>query len=140
MSRFVLLEHETDGRGAAAPGDVHWDLMLELERGALLATWRLARNPLETTAPIEAQRIGDHRRVYLDYEGELSGGRGRVRRLDRGELAVGGGPDVSAARAVAGAGAVEIEVEFRGAALRGRFVLRTHGAGWRFERAVADRT
>jgi len=30
------------------------------------------------------QRIGDHRVVYLDFEGEISGGRGRVRRIARG--------------------------------------------------------
>jgi len=74
---FVLLEHTT------AAG-VHWDLMVEAGPGGLLTTWRLRQNPIPNAAGIAAERIGDHRRAYLDYEGELSGGRGSVRRLDRG--------------------------------------------------------
>jgi hypothetical protein len=130
MAEFVLLEHDTRADAAAEPppGAVHWDLMLELECGAPLATWRLARNPLSTSGPIAAERIGDHRRAYLDYEGELSGGRGRVRRIDRGELVV------------RGAGPVEIHVELAGAALHGRFALRKHPTGWRFERDARERT
>ncbi len=31
-------------------------------------------------------RLADHRRRYLDYEGSLSGGRGRVRRVDVGSV------------------------------------------------------
>lgn len=92
MSRFVLLEHDTRPSTAAAerdaPAGVHWDLMLELAPGGALATWRLAANPCETSGLVAAERIGEHRRAYLDYEGELSGGRGRVRRVDCGALDV----------------------------------------------------
>ena len=78
---FVVLEHTVpNGEGAA----VHWDFMLEVPGQERLATWRLARNPLETTDDIPATRLADHRRAYLDYEGELSGGRGRVRRVEQG--------------------------------------------------------
>jgi hypothetical protein len=35
---------------------------------------------------IEMQRIADHRSLYLDYEGPISGDRGVVRRLDRGTI------------------------------------------------------
>jgi hypothetical protein len=35
-----------------------------------------------------ALRLPAHRAAYLDFEGEVSGGRGRVKRLARGELAV----------------------------------------------------
>jgi hypothetical protein len=35
-----------------------------------------------------ALRLPEHRAAYLDLEGEVSGGRGRVKRLARGELAV----------------------------------------------------
>ena len=37
---------------------------------------------------ISAERIADHRRVYLTYEGEISGGRGQVRRIDAGAAQV----------------------------------------------------
>lgn len=78
---FVILEHVT-GEG------VHWDLMIERHAGGALATWRLAANPIVNTGTIEATPLGDHRRVYLDYEGAISGGRGEVRRLDRGDATV----------------------------------------------------
>jgi hypothetical protein len=35
-----------------------------------------------------ALRLPEHRAAYLDLEGEVAGGRGRVKRLARGELAV----------------------------------------------------
>ena len=39
----------------------------------------------DKTKPREGrQSIGDHRAAYLDYEGEVSGGRGSVRRVDGG--------------------------------------------------------
>jgi hypothetical protein len=75
--RFVILEH-------SAPAGVHWDFMLELPDQELLATWRLAANPLTSSGPMAAERIGDHRRTYLDFEGDIGRGRGEVRRLDRG--------------------------------------------------------
>jgi hypothetical protein len=85
---FVLLEHDTRDEAARGrrpgAGEVHWDLLIEVPGQERLATWRLAENPIEGSAEIAAERIGDHRRAYLDYVGELSGGRGSVRRLDRG--------------------------------------------------------
>lgn len=36
----------------------------------------------------EAERIGDHRRVYLVYQGELTDGRGEVQRIDAGVATV----------------------------------------------------
>ncbi len=73
---FVVLRHE-DREGT------HYDLMIDL--GVTLATWKCARPP-ETAqeSPIACRRIGDHRRVYLEYEGPISGDRGKVRRHDRG--------------------------------------------------------
>lgn len=60
-----------------------------LEAGEALATWRLEDDPLTLSAglgvcTVQARRIGDHRRAYLDYEGPVSGNRGQVRRVDRG--------------------------------------------------------
>ena len=44
------------------------------------------RSSRGSTCP--ARELPAHRRVYLDYEGEVSGGRGTVRRWDRGECGV----------------------------------------------------
>ncbi len=74
MSRFVLLEHDHPY--------LHWDLMLQEED--VLWTWRLDAPP--ASEPVRAVRVPDHRLPYLDYEGQVSGNRGTVRRLDRGEL------------------------------------------------------
>lgn len=74
---FALLEHR-------APDGTHWDLLLEMPGRERLATWRLAANPAVAAGPIAAEPIQPHRRVYLEYEGPLSGGRGTVRRVDRG--------------------------------------------------------
>lgn len=73
MPRFVILEHDHPER--------HWDLMLEA--GSVLRTWRLT-SPLSTGATIAATAVFDHRLLYLDYEGPISGGRGRVVRWERG--------------------------------------------------------
>jgi hypothetical protein len=73
MRRFVLLEHRWDG--------VHWDLMLE--DGPVLRTWAIDA-PVVAGVELPARALADHRPLYLEYEGEVSGGRGVVRRLDRG--------------------------------------------------------
>lgn len=75
MPRFVILEHDHPA--------LHWDLMLEV--GDVLQTWRLARAP-ERGRDIEATPLGGHRRMYLDYEGPVSGDRGTVKRWDAGEF------------------------------------------------------
>ncbi len=77
-NRFVILHHSGFGRE-------HWDLCLE--HGEALLTWRLWRLPGEPGGfPIPADRIGDHRKAYLEYEGPLSGDRGMVKRVDQGDL------------------------------------------------------
>jgi hypothetical protein len=88
---FVLLEHDVRSVPDLAPpraGDVHWDLMLDVPGRRGLRTWRLLQNPLRTDVEIAAEPLGDHRRVYLDFEGDIGGGRGRVRQLDRGAATV----------------------------------------------------
>jgi hypothetical protein len=76
MPRFVILEHDHPA--------LHWDLMLEA--GEALRTWRLEAAP-GPGPDFVAARSFDHRRVYLDYEGPVSGGRGRVVRWDGGTFA-----------------------------------------------------
>ena len=73
MPRYVILEHDHPG--------LHWDLMLEA--GDVLRTWRLTAPP-QPGKVVPATATLDHRRRYLDYEGPVSGNRGRVVRWDRG--------------------------------------------------------
>jgi hypothetical protein len=77
VPRFVVQHH------VLAADDDHWDLMLEA--GPVLWTWRLADPPDRADRlPASAQHLGDHRIEYLQYEGEVSGGRGTVAIHDRG--------------------------------------------------------
>jgi hypothetical protein len=78
MPRFVVLEHES-------PRGLHWDFLLEAD--AVLATWALPEPPHAPHAML-AEALFDHRPAFLEYEGPISGGRGSVRRWDRGTYAV----------------------------------------------------
>ena len=80
MPRFVILAHDWPFP--------HWDLMLEA--GEVLNTWRLLEEP-EPGRTINAQAVADHRVLYLDYEGPVSGGRGVVTQWDAGEFEWTGG-------------------------------------------------
>lgn len=77
MPRFVLLEHVWNG--------VHWDFMLEW--GEVLRTWAIDE-PIVAGKELAARALCDHRLVYLEYEGAISGGRGWVRRVDWGTYRV----------------------------------------------------
>ena len=74
---FAVLEHHWDG--------VHWDFLVE--DGPALRTWAID-SPIVADVDLPARELQAHRRAYLDYEGEVSGGRGTVRRWDRGECEV----------------------------------------------------
>lgn len=80
MPRYVVLRHETP---ADSNRPVHWDLMLEA--GAVLWTWALPEIPRPDSEAV-AERLADHRIVYLEYEGPISRGRGEVRRIMSGEF------------------------------------------------------
>ena len=80
MPRFVILRHDHP--------TLHWDFMLQA--GDVLKTWRLEAPPEDGRA-VPAEASFDHRLVYVDYEGEVSGGRGRVSAWDRGEFEEGPG-------------------------------------------------
>lgn len=87
MPRYVLLRHECPADYRDGP---HWDLMLEV--GGALRTWSLQELPAAWRAEqqgsdtVPAEELANHRLAYLDYEGEVSGGRGTVRRVARGEF------------------------------------------------------
>ena len=74
---FAILEH-------SGCGPVHFDFLLE--DGDVLATWRFDRSPIDLEAGHQrcCRKIQDHRLLYLTYEGEISGGRGQVRRVEQG--------------------------------------------------------
>ena len=93
--QFVLLWHDCPATYRAGP---HADLMIE--SGETLATWSLPAVPEPWAAglahaaplaplplPMMVERLADHRRAYLDYEGPVSGDRGTVRRLIRAPIA-----------------------------------------------------
>ena len=73
--RFVVLEHDYPF--------LHWDFLIERED--FLEAWRLL-NPPRAGAPVSAESLPDHRRIYLNYEGPVSGRRGSVRRIHAGLL------------------------------------------------------
>ena len=107
MPRYVVLAHHT------AP--FHYDLMIE--HGDVLATWSFDEPP-----GVDGQAcrlIKDHRKAYLDYEGEVSGGRGRVERWDAGTYEGAIGED-------------DVQVAFEGGKLNGRWrlVRVEDGEGW----------
>lgn len=91
-NRFVVLLHQP-GVASTRGAKSHYDWMFESE-GQLL-TWATA--PMEPG--IESIQVNDsivtcceplppHRLAYLDYEGEVSGGRGSVTRLLAGRYAM----------------------------------------------------
>jgi len=111
--RYAILEHRRDG--------IHWDFLVE--DGASLRTWTID-SPIVEDAEMVARALPPHRPVYLDYEGEVSGGRGTVRAWDRGVCLV------------REWGEDEVVLEVRGDQLVGLVRLRRVGVDdprdWRF--------
>ena len=73
MPRFAILEHDWPS--------LHWDFLLE--SGGVLRAWRVLAEPTPGTQA-QVEPIGDHRLLYLDYEGAVSNNRGTVKRWDAG--------------------------------------------------------
>jgi hypothetical protein len=113
MPRYVILEHDHPS--------LHWDFLLET--GAVLRAWRLAATP-QLGAAVPAEASFDHRLIYLDYEGPVSGNRGSVRRWDSGTYTLLAGEMASASTG-------PIRLALAGVRLSGAVVLeRTAGGGW----------
>ena len=86
---WVLLHHQVDGLLVASDGlgrGDHYDLMLSPPGAGQLWTWAITANPLCQPLPLEcqAERLPDHRRIYLDYQGPVSGDRGHVQQAAKG--------------------------------------------------------
>ena len=79
MPRFALLSHDWP--------HPHCDLLLE--RGDTAWTWRLPADCTEflpaLAEAMPAERIANHRLHYLTWSGPVSGDRGVVQQLDRGD-------------------------------------------------------
>lgn len=101
MPRFVILRHDS-------PRGLHWDFLLEM--GQALKTWALPRPP-EPAVEMTCEGLPDHRLLYLDYEGPVSGDRGSVTRWDRGTYEVLRQSDL------------ELVIDLSGEKLAGRVVL-----------------
>ncbi len=79
MAEFVILKHILPDQS------YHWDLMLEMEEK--LATWQVPQEPSQwSSEPILSERIFDHRKKYLDYEGPINENRGHVIQVAKGNL------------------------------------------------------
>ncbi len=94
---------DTGRRDLLVPVSSHWDLMLEKEPATVppspqsastemplswthrLETWALRDNPLAVPTTT-GRKLDDHRTVYLEFEGPLSGNRGHVTRIAAGEI------------------------------------------------------
>jgi len=65
---------------------IDWLLAQDADASRPLLSWRLDRrvDELIVGESAKARRLPDHRSIYLDYEGPISGGRGKVRRLIEG--------------------------------------------------------
>jgi hypothetical protein len=73
--RYVVLHH------TQIPHP-HYDLLFEIDSLSPLAAARCSDWPPTPTTKFE--RIPDHRRIYLEYEGEISRNRGTVKRIANG--------------------------------------------------------
>jgi hypothetical protein len=78
--QWALLLHEFPPGHARK---THWDLLIR--EGDILRAWALDRNPLEHE-DCPARALPEHRLLYLDWTGTLSGDRGQVTRLARGRI------------------------------------------------------
>jgi hypothetical protein len=106
---FVVQEHRLHA------DEVHFDLMIEDED--VLVTFQLDVAPAPGGA--SGQRSFDHRRIYLSYEGPVSGDRGHVRIWDQGTVTdVEGTPRDPSYR-----------LRFAGQHLAGEWSLREHAGG-----------
>ncbi len=73
MPRYAILTHDFPF--------AHWDFLLE--EGESCRTWRLLSAP-DSRGAVIAERLPDHRLLYLTYEGPVSGNRGSVSLWDTG--------------------------------------------------------
>lgn len=78
MLQWVVLHH------TLLDGSSHYDWLLEPAADAPLLSLR-APAPLGA-GDFSVERLADHRRIYLSFEGDIGAGRGSVKRIQQGTL------------------------------------------------------
>jgi hypothetical protein len=111
MPRFALLIHDS-------PRGLHYDFFLE--KGDALKTWALSRLP-ESGPEMPCEALADHRLIYLEFAGPISGGRGTVTRWDQGTYSAEVWTDET------------IIVELSGEKLTGRIAMQSRAGRWHVE-------
>jgi hypothetical protein len=98
----------------------HFDLMID--NGESLDTWQVHEGDMDrliSGKTITAESIEPHRRDYLEYEGPVSQGRGRVEIYDTGEYS-----DIIREK-------THLSLLLKGERLRGKMEIReTAGKSW----------
>jgi hypothetical protein len=84
----VLLRHQAHGLSPAVPAGTHYDWLMgdPADPGGRLwaARTEAPSDAWERLRQWDLHELPPHRRIYLDFEGPLSGGRGIVARVDQG--------------------------------------------------------
>jgi len=75
IGQFTLSYHFFEPRDARN----HLELFLDRDGASELETWRAFRGDYP-----RFKKANNHRRAYLEFSGEINGGRGRLRILRRG--------------------------------------------------------
>ncbi|GIK52370.1 MAG: hypothetical protein BroJett014_13430 [Planctomycetota bacterium] len=75
--RYVILAHSVNG-------GVHFDLLLEVQGQERLRACQLEQRLAAAGESCPWRELEPHRRLYLSFEGEVSGDRGQVRRVEQG--------------------------------------------------------
>jgi hypothetical protein len=89
LRRFAVLHHAgAGGAGAEGADEPHYDFLFDTTDTSSLVTFRLPDWPLAPGSTHAALKLRDHRRIYLTYEGQISGDRGHVSRVAEGKVRV----------------------------------------------------
>jgi len=83
--QFVVLYHQfASGSDRAS----HWDLLLEQpdRESSQLLCFEVPAHPHNWEKTTSAKQLPDHRAIYLSYEGPISGNRGTVTQLLKGDV------------------------------------------------------
>lgn len=113
VRKFVIQQH-------SLPAEVHWDLMLE--KPDVLTTYRLDKPPLKLlTESAKTEKIFDHPKKFLTYQGSVNKGKGQVEIVESGTYEIITDHND------------KIELSLRGQILNGNFTLsHIDGVHWIF--------
>jgi hypothetical protein len=84
QDRFVVLRHQV-GPHLERTRELHFDWMFEVE-GELRTFCTAPIDSFGESFEVDASRLANHRREYLDFEGEIGGNRGTVQRVLSGTV------------------------------------------------------